>query len=110
MDFIVINNHQSVPVIAIPEIAYNLFLDINTASLEDHAERHCVLYFGYRDGKAIRLICCIADDNQHNIMVSSSTVSSEDMLNSFSAKHLSFESSNVKYTRISELAIQIIHG
>ena len=91
MDFIVINNHQSVPVIAIPEIAYNLFLDINTASLEDHAERHCVLYFGYRDGKAIRLICCIADDNQHNIMVSSSTVSSEDMLNSFSAKHLSFE-------------------
>lgn len=91
MDFILINNHQSVPVSAIPEMSYNSFLELNTDLMADHPERHCVLYFGYRDDKAIRLICCIADDTEHNIMVSSSIVKSDVVLNSFSAKNLSFE-------------------
>lgn len=91
MSFININNQQSVPVSTIPVMSYNLFFDINTSLLEDHPEKHCVLYFGYRENKSIRLICCIADDLQHNIMVSSSTVSSDAVLNSFSAKNFSFE-------------------
>jgi Ni,Fe-hydrogenase III large subunit len=91
MSYVTINNHQSVPVSSIPEMPYDRFLETNTGLLTDHAERHCVLYFGYRDHKAIRLICCIGDDNQHNIMVSSSSVQSDAMVNSFSAKNLSFE-------------------
>jgi hypothetical protein len=74
MSFLTINNHQSVPVNTIPEMKYQLFFELNSTLMENHPERHCVLYFGYRERKHIRLICCIADDHQHNIMVSSSVV------------------------------------
>jgi Ni,Fe-hydrogenase III large subunit len=95
MSFTSVNNHQSVPVGKIPELEYNLFLSINTGLIENHPERHCVLYFGYYENKLLRLICCIADDLQKNIMISSSLINSEARLNSFSAKNLSFE----KYER-----------
>ena len=91
MTLLTITNHQAVPFIAIPEMEYNLFFAINTELVENHPERHCVLYFGFRESKLVRLICCIADDLQHNIMVSSSIVSGDAILDSFSAKHLSFE-------------------
>ncbi|MFN8209466.1 MAG: NADH-quinone oxidoreductase subunit C [Bacteroidales bacterium] len=91
MNFITIINHQSVPLVSIPEIGYETFFETNSGLIEDHPERHCVLYFGYRESDRIRLICCIADDNQHNIMVSSATVSSDSYLKSLSSKHLSFE-------------------
>lgn len=91
MSYITIKNHQSVPVNTIPEISYDKFLETNTGLLTDHSERHCILYFGYRNNKAVRLICCIADDSQHNIMVSSSEVQTDAVLNSFSAVNLSFE-------------------
>jgi Ni,Fe-hydrogenase III large subunit len=91
MNYLTINNHQSVPVSAIPELNYNLFLETNTALIDSHQERHCVLYFGYRQDKSVHLVCCIADDNEHNIMVSSSVVRDDELLNSFSAKVLSFE-------------------
>ncbi len=91
MKYITINNHQSVPVSTIPELKYDLFLELNITLMEDHPERHCVLYFGYRVDKGIRLICCIADDITHSIMVSSSMVGDGDTLDSFSAKNLSFE-------------------
>lgn len=68
-----------------------MFFDINISLMENHPERHCALYFGYRETKMIHLICCIADDIQHNIMVSSSAISVDSTLNSFSAKNLSFE-------------------
>jgi Ni,Fe-hydrogenase III large subunit len=91
MSYISIHNQQSVPASTIPELDYNLFFNNNITLLEDHPERHCVLYFGLRENKNIRLICCIADDNQHDIMVSSSVVNSDATLNSFSSKNLSFE-------------------
>jgi Ni,Fe-hydrogenase III large subunit len=91
MNYITIDNHQSVPVSSIPHMKYNIFLDLNASLMEGHPERHCVLYFGHRKGKAIILTCCIADDINHNIMVSSSTVNDSDILDSFSARNLSFE-------------------
>jgi Ni,Fe-hydrogenase III large subunit len=91
MSFIIINNQQVVPVSTIPELEYNLFLDNNTTLIENHPERHCVLYFGFRQQKSIHLICCIADDACHNIMVSSSVVNRDSVLYSFSARNLSFE-------------------
>lgn len=91
MSYIIINNHQAVPVSTIPESEYNLFMDNNIALVKNNPERHCVLYFGYRESKFIRLICCIADDLQHNIMVSSAAVESTAVLSSFSAINLSFE-------------------
>ena len=91
MNFINLNNHQCVPVSSIPELNYSSFFETNTSLMENHPERHCVLYFGYRENNSIRLICCIADDNEHNISISSSLVRNDAMLGSFSAKILSFE-------------------
>jgi len=91
MNFITIINHQSVPLGSIPVIGYDTFFETNIGLIEDHPERHCVLYFGYRVGNIIHLICCIADDMQHNIMVSSAKVATDSELKSYSARHLSFE-------------------
>jgi Ni,Fe-hydrogenase III large subunit len=95
MSFIVINNHQTVPVSSIPEMKYPLFFELNSTMMDNHPERHCVLYFGYREDAVIRLICCIADDINHTIMVSSSRVKVGDILSSLSVSNLSFE----KYER-----------
>jgi Ni,Fe-hydrogenase III large subunit len=72
-------------------MGYPEFFDLNTGLLEGKPERHCVTYFGYRAANAIKLICCIADDEQHHILVSSSVVNDGVLLNSFTAKNLAFE-------------------
>jgi Ni,Fe-hydrogenase III large subunit len=91
MNYINIYNHQSVPLDSIPELNYNSFFETNTALVENHHERHCVLYFGFRENKSIRLLCCIADDNDHDIKISSSVVKEDAVINAFSANNLSFE-------------------
>ncbi|MBK7133926.1 MAG: NADH-quinone oxidoreductase subunit C [Bacteroidales bacterium] len=91
MSYITISNNQSVPSGTIPVMEYSQFLDMMIALTDNHPERHCVLYFGYREKDSVHLICCIADDLQHTIMISSSEVKQESELNSFSARNLSFE-------------------
>ena len=91
MNYITINNQQSIPVSSIPETDYEVFFDTNVGLVDNHPERHCVLYFGYRQNELIRLICCIADDLQHSILVSSSGISVKNTVNSFSARNLAFE-------------------
>jgi Ni,Fe-hydrogenase III large subunit len=91
MNLITLLNHQTIPLKTIPELDYHLFLDTNIDLLDNHPERHCVLYFGYREKKLIRLICCIADDLNHNIFVSSSVISNHETIDSFSARNFCFE-------------------
>jgi Ni,Fe-hydrogenase III large subunit len=91
MSFIQINNREAVPLKMIPEADYNIFTGSINELLENHPERHCVLYFGFIESEFIRLICCIADDLQHNILVSSSLVKSNSELKSISATNFSFE-------------------
>jgi Ni,Fe-hydrogenase III large subunit len=91
MSFISLNNHQTVPVNSIPVLKYSMFFDLLNTAFEDRPERHCILYFGSKENNKIRLICCIADDIKHNIMVSSSIVEADSVLNSLSAKNLAFE-------------------
>jgi len=91
MDFLTIDNHQTIPVNSIPELNYYSFFETIIGLTADHPERHCILYFGQREIDSIRLICCIADDTDHNIMVSSSFVKADAVLNSFAASNLSFE-------------------
>jgi len=91
MNYIKIKNNQTIPVSEIPEITYPAFFDVNTELISDQDKRHCVNYFGYRlDGK-IKLICCIADDETHEIYVSSCLANDDDILKSFSKDHLCFE-------------------
>ena len=91
MQSISIKNNQSVPVSAIPELTYEAFFSLNTGLVAGKPERHCVNYFGYPKGTRIRLICCIADDPEQVIYLSSCNVHPSDQLPSFTAKHLCFE-------------------
>jgi Ni,Fe-hydrogenase III large subunit len=91
MSFITINNHGAVKLSTIEVLDYAHFYDINRILVEGHPERHCVTYFGFRDEKAVRLICCIADDVEQTILISSSRVPDDAVLNSLTAKFPSFE-------------------
>lgn len=91
MNSLIIKNNQSVPVNSIPVIEYDSFLEYNILLMENHPERHCVLYFGYRAGDKIRLISCIADDITNDILLTSSFVKTDSILNSFSNRNLNFE-------------------
>ena len=91
MNYTTIVNNQTIPVSEIPEMDYGDFIDLNTGFLADSPEKHCVNYFGYPVGNQIQLICCIADDNTHQIYVSSCLVKSGDTLDSFTARNFNFE-------------------
>ncbi|MFZ4401379.1 MAG: NADH-quinone oxidoreductase subunit C [Bacteroidales bacterium] len=91
MNYIAINNNQTIAISKIPEISYESFFDLNTGFISNHSERHCVNYFGYKSDNRIKLICCIADDNTHEIYISSCNVDASATLNSFSSLLLCFE-------------------
>jgi len=91
MNYISIKNNQTILLSDIPESNYDSFLEMNTEFISGHDERHCVNYFGYKSGKNVKLICCIADDLVHEIYVSGCQVSKSEPLKSFSARLLCFE-------------------
>ena len=91
MQTITIKNNQSIPVSSIPELGYEEFLGLNTWLVAEKAERHCVNYFGYPNEKKIMLICCIADDLEQTIYLSSCSVDPSAQLPSFSARLFCFE-------------------
>jgi Ni,Fe-hydrogenase III large subunit len=91
MKYITVINNQAIPVSGIPEISYDEFHGLNTGFVSGYSENHCVNYFGYNNGDKIKLICCIANDLNHEIYISSSLVNSADHLQSFTAIHPCFE-------------------
>ncbi|MEL7585602.1 MAG: hypothetical protein AAGU19_02735 [Prolixibacteraceae bacterium] len=91
MLYISIHNNQSIALKDIPEHPYRLFMETNLELMKEGRARHCVNYFGYRDAGRIRLICCIADDGRHNIMVSSAVVDPGTRLASLTAQNRNFE-------------------
>lgn len=91
MNYTTIINNQTIQVADIPEVSYYEFFGLNVDFLTHSPERHCINYFGYRVGKQIKLICCIADDQTHQIYLSSCLVKSTDTLDSFTAKNFNFE-------------------
>lgn len=90
-----IKNHQTIAVADIPVFTYEAFFELNVGLVSDHPERHCVNYFGYLTDNQVKLICCIADDENHEIYVSACCVKANEPLHSITAKLLSFE----KYER-----------
>ena len=91
MHYLTIKNNQPVRASDIPEVSYNAFLVLNTGMVVESPGRHCVNYYGYREGEKIKLICCIAGDLDHVIYVSSCLVDNTMELASFTAKNLCFE-------------------
>lgn len=91
MNYISIKNNQTILLSDIPESNYEWFYDKNIDLVSGHPERHCVNYFGYKTGNNVKLICCIADDITHEILVSTCLVNKAHELEALSAKLLCFE-------------------
>jgi Ni,Fe-hydrogenase III large subunit len=91
MKYIVIKNNEAIPVTDIPERGYESFYALNSWLSTNHPERHCVNYFGYKTNNRLKLICCIADDNTHDIYISSCIPGSEKLMKSFTTFSPAFE-------------------
>lgn len=90
MKSISIKNNQQIPFDSIPVLEYDQFLDYNTSLL--HIEdNHCVNYYGIPQQGNIKLICCVANDKDGLINISSAVVLLPITLESFSQHHLAFE-------------------
>ncbi len=87
--FIRIVNNQAVEMGSIPVLQYHDFMQQN-AHLPANKQFHCVSYFAYPEDGQLRLICCIANDEEANIRVSSCIVDAGSELLSFTAIHESF--------------------
>src|SRR3990167_3092639 len=86
---IIIKNNQTIPLREIPVLGYDEFLEYNTSLLREHYN-HCVNYFGFPQRNEMQLICCIANDSEHEIFVSSSVIDANTTQYSFTKHHLSF--------------------
>ncbi|MDR1673711.1 MAG: NADH-quinone oxidoreductase subunit C [Bacteroidales bacterium] len=87
--YIRIINGQAIGMEAIPTLPYEDFLRLNSA-LPLEERYHCVSYFAFRADGQLRLICCMADDLESNVMVSSCIANVGAVLPSFTAVHKSF--------------------
>ena len=86
-----IKNNTTISLNDIPELDYSGFRSTIIDLMSNKSERHCVNYFGFKSGDKIRLICCIADDEMHQIYVYNSFVNSETILLSITAVNHNFE-------------------
>ncbi len=90
MKSISIKNNQQISFDSIPVLEYDQFLDYNTSLL--HIEdNHCVNYYGIPQQGNVQLICCIANDKNGLINISSAVVTLPAILESFSQYHFAFE-------------------
>lgn len=94
MNYIAIKNNQCIRLESIPVWDYEKFLEHNTSLLKE-SQNHCVNYYGFPYGGKIKLICCVANDTEGIIYVSSSFPPSPNGdgldVRSFTHHHLSFE-------------------
>ncbi len=91
VNYISLINNQAVANKDIPVLDYLRFAEMNVELLTGNPARHCVHYFGYQVADMIKLICCIADDDVHQIFVSSSFVDKNGEFDSLTARNHNFE-------------------
>ena len=84
-------NNQAIDLNDIPVLDYPLFVEMNIGLINGNPVRHCVNFFGCQVFEKIKLICCIADDDLHEIFVSSTLVEKGVELESFTARNHNFE-------------------
>lgn len=91
MKYKTLQNNQTFPLHEMPILAYNDFLELNTTFLNS-VSNHCVNYYGLMLNKRMRLICCIADDAEKQIYLSTSELDLEmnGPLASFTARNFAF--------------------
>ncbi|MBN1789290.1 MAG: NADH-quinone oxidoreductase subunit C [Bacteroidales bacterium] len=91
MNAIPIKNNQTLKIQDIPVFPYEEFLELNTGMASD-VYLHCVNYFGHLLDDHLRLYCCMADDTNGNILISSAVINPGSGLPipSFTARHFAF--------------------
>jgi len=90
MNHIIVKNNQCIPLASIPVLEYELFLEQNITLVRE-LHNHCVNYYGFPYQGKIKLICCVANDNNGTIYVSSSLIAANSSILSFTTHNLSFE-------------------
>lgn len=104
--FISVKNNETVSLKAIPVLTYDEFLQVNTGMVLKDEAFHCVNYFAVSQDNFLKLFCCIANDSDGTILISSSIVDLEVKYPSFTAIHFAFhvfereihENYGLKYT------------
>jgi Ni,Fe-hydrogenase III large subunit/NADH:ubiquinone oxidoreductase subunit C len=91
MNYISINNNQTIPISEIPILKYEDFLQINAIGTVGNRNLHCANYFGYHSENKIKLICCLADDLTHKIRISSTIIDQNQKIPSFTKHNTIFE-------------------
>jgi len=91
MDYISISNNQRISFSSIPVINYEDFMEMVVFSWMKEKHNHCVNYYGVPLNGQIRLICCVANDNEHTIYITSCNINPEKYIPSFSVHNLAFE-------------------
>ncbi|MDR1666444.1 MAG: NADH-quinone oxidoreductase subunit C [Bacteroidales bacterium] len=89
MKYIALSHRQCVKIKDIPVLPYGAFLHQNS-SLPHDERYHCVSYFACPEEGRFRFICCMADDKEGVVMVSSCVDACSNPLPSFTAVHASF--------------------
>ncbi|MBI3502686.1 MAG: NADH-quinone oxidoreductase subunit C [Bacteroidetes bacterium] len=82
-------NNQRISLPSIPTLEYKKFLEQNVSLLKE-PNNHCVNYYGFPSGGKIKLLCCIANDKEGTILVSSSYAEQNQLLPSFTNYNLAF--------------------
>lgn len=88
---VTIENNRTIPLKAIPLFKYEDFLSMNIKLIKEESN-HCLNYFGFLYKGNLKLICCIANDDNGTILVSASELDLGFKVSykSFTAHHLSF--------------------
>src|SRR5262245_22154727 len=66
--YVVIRNQGTVSLVDIPVIPYNLFL-AEVLGLLQHSNNHVVVYYALPFKHKLKFICCLANDNNGDIIV-----------------------------------------
>lgn len=89
--YISVANNTCIPLNTIPVLPYEDFLALNTG-LTRQETHHCAQYHGFNHKGKLKLFCCMANDSDATILISSAEID-PDTVNgypSFTAHHLSF--------------------
>jgi Ni,Fe-hydrogenase III large subunit len=90
MNYIELKNNQTIPVSSIPELKYQKFMEANIDLMKE-GHNHCVNYYGVPHHGRVKLFCCIANDRNHTIYISSTVTYSNVTLESFTFHNFAFE-------------------
>jgi len=90
MHAITIKNYERIVFTSIPTLPYEQFVPVILEELMVNNACHCINYFGYPHNGKIQLICCIANDNEHTIHVTSTIATPGATFPSLTAHRISF--------------------